>query len=344
MAIALHIVKGCFVGELVRQPWTTAHGHFLQMGGFRLSATARENFFVYGEPSPAHRRETRSDIANSFLQEDRSPILIRRQEHYRHEISAGSWTFDYTFDGDLQSNSMDLIWEGVLSSNALKILLSRNLIRFPSITEDEINKMSKGDTLSKIIALLQLFWFILQIIARTAEGLAVTEIELATAATIGLNSIMYFFWWSKPRDLHLPVVIRTKGVEIMLAKTSETITESWSFSYEEFDLRKLIWISLTDTNARMTKSLGLFSLHFTRSARCILPGLVSIGMGSVCGLKRFLTSINRYFLRITERKDNGNVTDTNSIVNGSHRDVPYTKVSFNIITLPLQVDLVVSPF
>ena len=42
--------------------------------------------------------------------------------------------------------------EGVLTSACLKVLLRKNLIAFPTISEDEINDKSKGDALSKGIA------------------------------------------------------------------------------------------------------------------------------------------------------------------------------------------------
>ena len=86
--------------------------------------------------------------------------------------------------------------EGVLTRRCFEALLSKNRIAFPTISEDEINDRSKGDALSKGIAYLQLAWFIVQIITRAVQGLAITELELTTAALVGLNSAMYLFWWS----------------------------------------------------------------------------------------------------------------------------------------------------
>ena len=87
------------------------------------------------------------------------------------------------------------------------------MIDFPSTTEAEIDDRSKGDALSKGIALLQITWFIIQLIARRVQGLTITGLELTTAALAGLNSVMYVFWWNKPKDVRCPVVIRTKCAE-----------------------------------------------------------------------------------------------------------------------------------
>lgn len=215
------------------------------MGGFRLSTTARENFFWGGSSGLGSRLEkpqainadhplfsyfsrvrSQFDDAERLRGRDRQKAytrlertLIPEQFFYRRETPGGTWTHDYSRDIGLE----DAIWEGVLSIDALERLIPENLVHFPTISEDEINDKSKGDALSKGIALLQLTWFVVQIIARAAQGLAVTELELTTAALAGLNSFMYIFWWSKPRDVRFPVVIRTKGAEELVAKTSEIV-------------------------------------------------------------------------------------------------------------------------
>ncbi|RDB27349.1 hypothetical protein Hypma_004323 [Hypsizygus marmoreus] len=73
------------------------------------------------------------------------------------------------------------------------------------ITEDEIQDKSKGDVLAKGFVLLQTAWFILQLFARFAKRLPVTELELATLAFAILNFVIYFFWWNKPLNLNCPV-------------------------------------------------------------------------------------------------------------------------------------------
>ena len=146
---------------LLAQPWATDHGHFMQMGGFKVSMTQSEFNDLWTSEEPTFK--TRTKI-----------------------------------------NEVDVV-EGVLTQKCFKALLRKNRIAFPTISKDEINDKSKGDALSKGIAYLQLAWFIVQIITRAVQGLAISELELTTAALAGLNSAMYLFWWSKPLDVRCPI-------------------------------------------------------------------------------------------------------------------------------------------
>ncbi|KAF9499243.1 hypothetical protein BDN71DRAFT_1360967, partial [Pleurotus eryngii] len=62
---------------------------------------------------------------------------------------------------------------------------------------EEIQDESKGDALAKY----QVAWFILQLLARFASHLAVTELKVVTLSYASINVLMYFFWWDKPLDV-----------------------------------------------------------------------------------------------------------------------------------------------
>lgn len=181
------------------------------MGGFRLIATARE--MLYYNDAGVLRKRDDAIIPRRFLigpqQGSEITELIFRQ---LNKEAARLWPDEISSD-DSRAGFGASFRQGVLTSDAFQKLLAENLINFPTITEDEINDRSKVDALSKGIALLQLTWFIVQIITRAVQDLAMTELELITAALAGLCSIMYIFWWDKPRDVRFPVLIRTKGVD-----------------------------------------------------------------------------------------------------------------------------------
>jgi hypothetical protein len=71
----------------------------------------------------------------------------------------------------------------------------------------DIMDKSKGDGLSKGIALLQGLWFIVQIMARFAQGLPVSELEVATLAFAVVNIFTWLIWWHKPLDVQEPILI-----------------------------------------------------------------------------------------------------------------------------------------
>ncbi|KAF8217237.1 hypothetical protein K438DRAFT_1558839, partial [Mycena galopus ATCC 62051] len=66
---------------------------------------------------------------------------------------------------------------------------------------DDIMDKSKGDALSKGIALAQGLWFITQCVARVHQGLAVTELEVTTLAFAVVNTFIWVLWWNKPLDV-----------------------------------------------------------------------------------------------------------------------------------------------
>ncbi|KDR79408.1 hypothetical protein GALMADRAFT_1239042 [Galerina marginata CBS 339.88] len=80
--------------------------------------------------------------------------------------------------------------------------------KLPMISESEIRDRSKGDGLSKSLAIGQTLWFMLQCIARRVDGLYITELELATVAFAFLNGVIYFLWWDKPLAVQCSVPIQ----------------------------------------------------------------------------------------------------------------------------------------
>lgn len=98
--------------------------------------------------------------------------------------------------------------KGVLSPHHFQKLIKLGLIAFPEVTEEEIEDRSKGDGLSKSLVLVQVAWFIAQFSARIAKGLAITPLELVAFAFATLNGFMYFFWWNKPLNIHLPIAVQ----------------------------------------------------------------------------------------------------------------------------------------
>jgi hypothetical protein len=97
--------------------------------------------------------------------------------------------------------------QATLTPRELHRLFSRGFVQMPTITEADIEDRSKGDVISKCVAILQLVWFIIQLIARYAQGLPVTLLEIDTLGVAALACIAYGFWWKKPKDIGRPYII-----------------------------------------------------------------------------------------------------------------------------------------
>jgi hypothetical protein len=82
--------------------------------------------------------------------------------------------------------------------------------KLPSRTM-EIRDRSKGDAITKGLTFLQTSWFIVQIIARRAQNLDVTALEIVTLAYAVTTLLAYIFWWNKPLHVQNPIVIRVPG-------------------------------------------------------------------------------------------------------------------------------------
>jgi hypothetical protein len=95
----------------------------------------------------------------------------------------------------------------VLDPDILPHLVRMGFIEIPTITEAEIKDRSKGDVMSKCVAILQLVWFIIQFIARYAQGLPVTLLEIDTLGVAALACIAYGFWLKKPKGIGRPYIV-----------------------------------------------------------------------------------------------------------------------------------------
>ena len=97
------------------------------------------------------------------------------------------------------------IAKGVLTPMIFSGLLEEKKIEFPNVPVEEIEDRSKTDGFSKTIALGQTLWFVAQCLARRAQHLDLTLVELLTLSLAFLNGVMYFLWWNKPMDVRCPI-------------------------------------------------------------------------------------------------------------------------------------------
>ncbi|KAJ7199244.1 hypothetical protein GGX14DRAFT_545128 [Mycena pura] len=86
-------------------------------------------------------------------------------------------------------------------------LVRKHISDIAKIREKTIENKSKGDALSKSVALLQGLWFVTQCLARVDQHLAVTELEVATLAFAVVNVFIWVLWWQKPLDVQDPIAI-----------------------------------------------------------------------------------------------------------------------------------------
>ncbi|KAJ7584501.1 hypothetical protein C8J56DRAFT_1090228 [Mycena floridula] len=90
----------------------------------------------------------------------------------------------------------------------MKQLQAADYIRdIRALSIEDIMDRSKGDALSKGIALLQCLWFVVQCTARLAQQLPITQLEIATLAYTSVNVFTSILWWNKPLDVQCAIPI-----------------------------------------------------------------------------------------------------------------------------------------
>lgn len=88
------------------------------------------------------------------------------------------------------------------NANQLYALRSQGIIqRLPQVSLKEIEDKSKSDAFIKGIAVLQVLWLVVQVIARGAKGLPVSQLEIAVLAFAACACLTYAFSWAKPQNV-----------------------------------------------------------------------------------------------------------------------------------------------
>lgn len=125
--------------------------------------------------------------------------IFRSDEHWWQEVpNAVQYTDeDRHFEPPFAINSAQLC-----------ILMSKGLItQLPDISEDEIKDRSKEDILVKFLALGQIAWIIVDLIARKASGLSSTLLGVVSLNFSVCAILMYSFLLEKPKDIKEPTKI-----------------------------------------------------------------------------------------------------------------------------------------
>ncbi|OIW26586.1 hypothetical protein CONLIGDRAFT_706922 [Coniochaeta ligniaria NRRL 30616] len=110
------------------------------------------------------------------------------------------------------------------------------------LTDSEIEDKNKFDTLTRLITVLQLFWFVIDVLARASLGMAITTLELSTIGFIFCTLFTYFCWRHKPQDVSCPIIIRPKiPLADILVQAGPVAARPYSYTPLEFARRKAHW-------------------------------------------------------------------------------------------------------
>lgn len=110
------------------------------------------------------------------------------------------------------------------------------------VTSSEIEDKNKFDTLTRVITMLQLSWFVINVLARAGLGMAITTLELSTICFIFCTLFTYFCWRHKPQDVSCPIIIQPKiPLADILVHAGPAAARPYSYTPLDFARRKAHW-------------------------------------------------------------------------------------------------------
>jgi hypothetical protein len=96
----------------------------------------------------------------------------------------------------------------------------------PLISADDINDKSKTDSFARVVSVTQITWIVVQVLARVARRLAVSQLEIAVVAFSSCAIMIYILQWKKPKNVLVPyTVLKFSGPIPVKITQKESIIE-----------------------------------------------------------------------------------------------------------------------
>ena len=178
------------------------HGFFLEMGGFCLRA-----------PTGRRHQLQREDIENAITASNTTAGI-------KDAITVSDTAVDIK---DALSHSAEWVQE-----------LKR-------IKESDIEDLAKSDSVTKFFACFQGLWVLTQAISRIYQHKALSLLEVTTSAYICCAVGIYAFWWKKPQNCSVPIMITCsdKAIDELPLSAYKDPIDNWEeFLWAGRDTRK----------------------------------------------------------------------------------------------------------
>ena len=139
-------------------------------------------------------------------------LSARRSVALFHSSGYDQWTIRHGFYanmGGLHLRTPDWV-PFPIDAKQLHYLIVHHYVAYPEISDVHIRDKNKVDGMVRLITLIQTMWFVIDIILRASQNLAITALELSTAAFVMLGVATSLCWMSKPADIESPDYITTE--------------------------------------------------------------------------------------------------------------------------------------
>ena len=97
----------------------------------------------------------------------------------------------------------------------LRTLIENGDIQGPPLSKDELKSRGKGDWVIKLIAIVQIIWFVIQTLVRAIQHYQTTALEIMTVAFVFCSVFIYGFSLNHPQDVEYPVFIEVSAAALL---------------------------------------------------------------------------------------------------------------------------------
>ena len=216
--------------------WTTTHSLFASMGGFVISYGGTATVPPIADPEAAQKGQR---LPNAEIENRMDSSLKTQSEGLSVE---SLWTEDdvkqiqtYMRFRKSQQNYLHLTAKEIFTLRKKGVLQ-----KLPAISEEEIKDKSKSDAFAKAIAVGQILWNVLQIVARAAQHLPSSQLEIAVMAFSACAAIIYGVNWSKPKSAQVPCILLRYNGDIpsqVIYELESLCLSKWMTIYSDEDQR-----------------------------------------------------------------------------------------------------------
>ena len=134
-----------------------------------------------------------------------------------------------------------------IDAKQLHYLVERGYVDLPLLKETQIRDKDKVDGMLRAITLVQTLWFVVNIVARAVQHLAITALELSTSAFVILSIGTTMCWLHKPADVQSEEYINTDTtIQQILLDGGEEAAVPYNYTPLDFASRQewvwsIIW-------------------------------------------------------------------------------------------------------
>lgn len=102
------------------------------------------------------------------------------------------------------------------------------------VSKQQLLDRSKQDSFAKVVAICQSTWLVVQCIARRAQHLPLTTLELSATGFVLCSIITWAAWWRKPKDIEYPIMVPVPVVPEGLLGANEKVLDKHIDNIESY--------------------------------------------------------------------------------------------------------------